>query len=288
MGTRKSNNEPLNDEQRRTLTDEVKKIVVDRSYGIALIGVASIDRFDGAPKGHHPLDFVADAKSVIVVGLPIVDGIAEHSSFFKDSEIVKDEDVYINPDGRELTYYPRRALRRQIYIRGGHEALNMEIQILSFYAASLLESKGYKTLFMPTTFGTTFSWARNVNPDYPHNVNGFGPFSHRHAAVAAGLGEFGLNNLLLTQRYGPRNRFASIISRAPLIADPVIDEPICLGEKCSLCVKGCQGKSFGSAFDLDVAGHVSRLAKFDHIACETAGSAACYTECIAACPIGAF
>jgi epoxyqueuosine reductase QueG len=287
MGTRKSNTDVLTEEQKRSITDRVKRIVVDRSYEIALVGVASIDRFEGAPKGHHPLDFVPDAKAVVVIGLPILDGNAEHSTHFKDSEIVLDEDKWTTPEGEEITYHPRNALRKQIYIRSGHEALNMEIQILGLYAAAFLEKNGYKTLLMPTTYGTTFSWQRNVDPKFPPNVNGFGPFSHRHAAVAAGLGEFGLNNLLLTPQFGPRNRFVTLITRAPLLADPLLEQKVCLGEKCSLCVKGCGGHAFGEIFSFEVAGRKNTITKFDYSACHR-GSANCYTKCIAACPIGAF
>jgi epoxyqueuosine reductase QueG len=67
----------------------------------------------------------------------------------------------------------------------------------------------------------------------------FGPFSHRHAATRAGLGEFGYNNLVLTREFGPRQRFNSIITDAELIPDPLITEPVCLRDKCNLCLKAC-------------------------------------------------
>lgn len=39
-------------------------------------------------------------------------------------------------------------------------------------------------------------------------------FSHRHAAYHAGLGSFGRNNVFLTKKYGPRVRFATILTSA--------------------------------------------------------------------------
>ncbi|MDV0445888.1 Epoxyqueuosine reductase [Methanimicrococcus sp. At1] len=39
-------------------------------------------------------------------------------------------------------------------------------------------------------------------------------FSHRHAAYHAGLGVFGRNNVFLTKKYGPRVRFATILTAA--------------------------------------------------------------------------
>jgi len=44
---------------------------------------------------------------------------------------------------------------------------------------------------------------------------------------------------VLTREFGPRQRFNSIITDAPLIADPLIDAPICLRDQCRLCLKAC-------------------------------------------------
>jgi epoxyqueuosine reductase QueG len=65
----------------------------------------------------------------------------------------------------------------------------------------------------------------------------FGDISHKHVAFAAGLGEFGLNNLLLTPEYGPRVRFASVLTDAPLEPDPPFNGTLC--DKCGECVKIC-------------------------------------------------
>ena len=53
------------------LTLEVKKYPRE-NLGARLVGVASVDRFAGAPKGHRPDDLLPDAQAVIVVGLPIL------------------------------------------------------------------------------------------------------------------------------------------------------------------------------------------------------------------------
>lgn len=39
-----------------SLTKELKEYLVGISHNAALVGVAPIERFDGAPKGHHPYD----------------------------------------------------------------------------------------------------------------------------------------------------------------------------------------------------------------------------------------
>lgn len=46
--------------------NEIKKLC--RSLGADLVGIASVDRFVNAPKGHHPTDVMPTAKSVISLG----------------------------------------------------------------------------------------------------------------------------------------------------------------------------------------------------------------------------
>ncbi len=42
----------------------MKKFVL--SKGADLVGIASVDRFNGAPDGHKPEDILPDAKNVVV------------------------------------------------------------------------------------------------------------------------------------------------------------------------------------------------------------------------------
>ena len=62
-------------------------------------------------------------------------------------------------------------------------------------------------------------------------------FSHRHAALLAGLGTFGINNTLLTPDYGPRVRFVSVLTSAEIPPDPLMEESQCT--RCMQCVKAC-------------------------------------------------
>jgi epoxyqueuosine reductase QueG len=66
-------------------------------------------------------------------------------------------------------------------------------------------------------------------------------FSHRHAAVLAGLGNFGINNMVLTEKFGPRVRFASIFTAAEIPPDPVIEKSLCT--RCMQCVNSCPVKA---------------------------------------------
>lgn len=67
-------------------------------------------------------------------------------------------------------------------------------------------------------------------------------WSHRHVAQAAGLGTFGMNNLLITKK-GSCGRFGSIVCDAPIKADEPLREELCLhkrGGSCAKCIERCK------------------------------------------------
>ena len=275
----------------RQLTKRLKEYVTQMSHGAALVGVAAVERFEGAPQGHHPCDFIPDARSVVSVSLPIVSGLMNWNEFMQASEIVRDVETYIDKAGKEQTWSPRTVIRKHVERRCSYEVINNELQALSMYGAMFLEKAGHRSVYLPTTYGQTLSWPGCYQWDFPYPPQGFAPFSHRHAAVAAGLGVFGLNNLLLTPQYGPRQRLVSIITSAALTGDPLITEPICLGEKCSLCLKKCPAQALGSVHEFTLAGQVRRVAAFEKDACRnyykaSAWGAQCGRECMTACPVG--
>jgi epoxyqueuosine reductase len=82
----------------------------------------------------------------------------------------------------------------------------------------------------------------------PHSLDGKqlrGDISQKHAAVAAGLGRFGLQSLVLTPQFGPRQRWGTVITDAPLKLDTLLEENLCQPEKCDqICLKSCPAKVF--------------------------------------------
>ena len=62
-------------------------------------------------------------------------------------------------------------------------------------------------------------------------------FSHRHAAFLAGLGNFGVNNMILTPGYGPRVRFTSIFTHATIRGGEIKHTSLCT--HCMRCVTIC-------------------------------------------------
>lgn len=77
-------------------------------------------------------------------------------------------------------------------------------------------------------------------------------WSHRSAAAIAGLGTFGANRLLITQK-GSGGRFCSLLTSARLTANKVPPKNKCFyiqDSSCGLCHKICPGKAFaGNGFD---------------------------------------
>jgi epoxyqueuosine reductase QueG len=60
--------------------------------------------------------------------------------------------------------------------------------------ARMLEAEGHQSVHIPSTMPVEFLGKRNF----------IGEFPHRNAAIAAGLGTRGRNNLLITKEFGPR------------------------------------------------------------------------------------
>lgn len=83
-------------------------------------------------------------------------------------------------------------------------------------------------------------------------------WSQRHIAYAAGLGTFGINNMLITKE-GTCGRFYSLITNFPVEKVSPISQEYCLYKKdgsCGLCVKRCPIHA------------LSLNREFDRIACE--------------------
>ena len=67
-------------------------------------------------------------------------------------------------------------------------------------------------------------------------------FSHRCAAVASGLGRVGWSGNVITEQFGARVLFGSILTDAKLTPDKPLEINPCI--KCKICEKSCQGGLF--------------------------------------------
>jgi hypothetical protein len=48
-----------------------------KAAGASVIGFAAVDRFDGAPTGHHPADLLPGARTVVTFGIRLLDRVLE-------------------------------------------------------------------------------------------------------------------------------------------------------------------------------------------------------------------
>jgi epoxyqueuosine reductase len=182
------------------------------SQGLDLLGVANIERFEGAPRRMHPASIFPEARSVIVVGKRILRGGwrgIEEGTYWPS-----------------YTYFDYHGLLNTVFI-----------PIPAYEVACLLEDYGWEAV--PYYPGVPESQP----PAEPLRAGAVAPdvqLAIRIAAVAAGLGEIGWSKVFLTKRFGPRQRLHAIITDAPLEPDGLV-EPGTICKRCMECVKGCPG-----------------------------------------------
>jgi len=172
--------------------------------GMDLCGIAPISRFENAPQGMHPCDFLPGCKSVISIAVRLPDGVIQ--TVFRNFE-----------DGNRMA--------QGIYGTYGYTiAPNFQL-LYSVYDIAQFIERTTGALATPTQVGPM--------------GNGMS-ISQRHAAVAAGLGEFGWHGIVLTPQFGARNRFGAILTTAEMEPDPMYNGPqICNPARCKICTTVC-------------------------------------------------
>lgn len=219
-----------------------------KEYGADLCGISPMSRFEGCPKQYDGRYIFPGAKSMIVLGFRIARGL------FRGIE-----------EGTYFSAYPSMgyAAMNQIYIP------NVLHRLTSFLEDDGNESIPIMFFAGPSNNTVTGEfregWSRNVAPDkpYPDIMLHF-----RMCAFMAGLGEFGWSKVFLTPEFGPRVRFAVILTDAELEADPIYEGHIC--DRCKLCARNCSGHaiSMTESVKATCAGHEIEFGKLDEHACE--------------------
>jgi epoxyqueuosine reductase len=126
---------------------------------------------------------------------------------------------------------PQRADRAVAtnYRHHAYDVVNQRLDLLSSLLASVLQGENYRALPIPAS--------KRVD-----DKRLCGAFSHKMAAHLAGLGWIGKSCLLVTPEVGPRVRWATILTDAPLAATGKPTEELC-GD-CTLCVDVCPVHAF--------------------------------------------
>ncbi|NPE07557.1 MAG: epoxyqueuosine reductase [Asgard group archaeon] len=138
-----------------------------------------------------------------------------------------------------------------------------------------LEKNGFKTMRIPAS--------QRVN-----HQKLYGKFPHKTAAILSGLGWIGKSALLISFEHGPRVRFATILTNAPLIADKAQETSNC--GSCKICVEACPAEAmtgelwfFGNPRSKIFNAHACH--KHLKIQEQRVGETICGI-CIAVCPFG--
>lgn len=231
------------------LNRKITKIL--NSFYVDYIGFADLHSYENElVKFGGPI--VKGYPGAISIGIAIPDSIADH--------------------------LPQRLTDTNIaceYKTHGYDVLNQRLNLIASALSSFLNQQGYRTLPVAVADRTD---EENASPTV----------SHKMIAHIAGLGWIGKNCLLITKEHGPRVRFISLLTNAPLktVNNPL--EQQC--NNCNECVKSCPQEAIkGNNY---FAGE-EREERFDFIKCQTyfeemgkQNKYAVCGMCLYACPYG--
>lgn len=175
---------------------------------VTAIGFAPVDRFDGAPERHHPAKVCDRAKTVVVFAVAVPRGMLLSSNY--------------NLYALHRTYHTAYPLLDEIGL-----GLCNFIEAQGGHLAAPIPS------FAPLVY---------------HNLEPWGIISLKHAAVLAGLGNFGRNGLVHNPQYGTLLRLGAIVTSVEMEGDSLIEEDPC-PPGCQLCHKACPPKAIGDNSD---------------------------------------
>jgi epoxyqueuosine reductase len=220
--------------------------------------------------------------------------MAEGADFFGVADLGLAKDEVVRQGGMGLAVYPRAVSigirlfdeivdrlpdrdRMDVAVSYRHhcyDVINDRLDDIASRVAGELQRAGYRAYPVPSS--------KRVDSERICAL-----FSHKLAAHLAGIGWIGKSCLLVTPEHGPRVRFTSVLTDAPLEAGVPMD--VACGE-CTECVDACPVSAFtGRAFREDE----HREARYDARKCEAyfsemekQGRPAVCGMCLYACPHG--
>jgi epoxyqueuosine reductase QueG len=170
--------------------------------------------------GNKPQDVMAGVQSVIVLGVGVPRGAFEAL-----------------PGGR--AEYTNTLM-----------AATATLRIIAFQLARIIEKNGYRATIVPTE-GSEFGYWYVDRKTLKANM------SIKYASYHAGLGNFGMNHLLITRDFGPRVRMTALLTDAKLYSKK--DNPLpFINKNCSSCMK---------CMEICPAGAISKKGTIDRHKC---------------------
>ncbi|HIS40722.1 MAG TPA: hypothetical protein IAC12_07855 [Candidatus Aphodovivens avistercoris] len=235
-------------------TETIKDYLLAKC-GVDAVGIAPVSAFADEPEGHRPEDVMPGAKSVIVFTKRIPDGAIQAALRYHEDGNQDALSVY-GAYGCDLTP-------------------NMNLFFVEFNLCEFIERHfGYTGA--PVPCGPN----QNITPWNVPLPSFIGPKKMDYiihpdrAAVAAGLGELGWNNLLITPENGPRQQIGLIVTSMELDCDAPYDGPrLCDPASCHVCSGVCPMHAIpeaGEADEFTIAGKKASCAHIEQNACAVA------------------
>jgi epoxyqueuosine reductase QueG len=195
-----------------------KIIACLKENGADLVGFSGVDRFaDKRPQKIFP-----ETKTVIGIAFRILRGSHRGTE-------------------EGTTYYQ--------YSTTGIETLEETVMPMAMLkACAILEDHGFAGL--PQKRNQTIMAEENsTNPEMDYEaiyrgISAENQLNFEESSVLCGLGEIGLHGSLLTEDFGPMQRYCFILTDAEFEETPVAER--CLCDKCGECISACPGKAISA------------------------------------------
>lgn len=195
-----------------------------RELGADYFGVGNLEPARGLIEEQGG-EFLAEYPRAVSVGIRIPEGIVEQLPNRQNPMVARTYDYTI------------------------YTTVNQSLDRIALAMAGLVQEAGFDALAVPAS-------------QTPNEAKLLGIFSHKLAAHQAGLGWIGKSCLLITPDHGPRVRWVTVLTDAPLKPGKPMSSRC---RQCTLCVEACPPQAFtGRAF------HAAepRDARFNAHACE--------------------
>ncbi len=167
------------------IKDKIKEIAFKN--GVDLFGIASVDRFENAPKGFHPKDIYSKTESVIAFAIKL-----PTETLFADNPI-------------PFTHVNTLAMQK--------------MDLITYDISVELDKLGLKNILIPTDDPYLY-WDNDKQ-------EGRGILSLRHVGYLTGLGKLGRNNLLINKDYGNMIQIGALLTNEKFESDPLADYEVC-------------------------------------------------------------
>ena len=162
---------------------------------------------------------------------------------------------------------PDEPRRQSLYWHHVYEVVTRALDFLAYDITRWLAGRGFKAFPVPASTPYDFDKLEGI-------------FSHKLAAHLAGVGWIGKSCLLLTDPFGPRARFVTVLTDAPLKAGATLDKPC---GKCRVCVDACPVKAFTG---VEFQAAEGREIRFDAFKCSEYRREHPCGLCVSSCPTG--